>query len=165
MNRSLFRTLNLTALAAVVALTLSTVPAMAAEPQVNDLTSQFRTAGLGDVAGLQVMEVGGIVVIRGRTIDKATADVAGRIATSLGYTRVANLVQVVQPIDDAAIARVAERELTKHRSLDGCNFRVGSKGGVVTVGGTVKYELQKDVAIGLLRTIDGVRSVQSSLVR
>jgi osmotically-inducible protein OsmY len=103
-------------------------------------------------------------VLRGRTTDPSLAERAGVLALSLGYARVANLIRVVAPPDDAAIQRVAERQLAMHRALDGCKFRVDSTAGVVTVGGKVNQELQKDVAIGLLRQIDGVRSVRSDLL-
>ena len=114
---------------------------------------------------MQVSEVGGIVVIRGRTLDRAKAESAGRIAQSLGYARVANLVQITEPADDAAIQRRAERELAIHRSLDGCSFRVESQQGVVRIAGRVHSELQKDVAVQLLRNVDGVREVHSSLTQ
>ena len=69
------------------------------------------------------------------------------------------------PEGQALIARAAERELTVHRALDGCQFRVSSDKGVVRLAGRVRHELQKDVAIALLRTIDGVQSVESTLTK
>lgn len=155
------------AAAAILALTLSALPlqaARAAGPQPVDLTPQFRSAGV-NVEGLQVFELGGIVVMRGRSADRASAEQAGSIAANLGYARVANLIQVVEAPDDAAIQRIAERELTIHRSLDGCTFKVASNNGVVHVAGRVRYDMQKDVAVELLRNIDGVRSVTASLQR
>ncbi|MCU1349281.1 MAG: hypothetical protein JWO56_2311 [Acidobacteria bacterium] len=157
--------LTLAALAAVVALSLGTIrTAGAAEPRSNDLTPQFRSAG-ADVDRLQVSEIGGIVIIRGRTLDKGKAEAAGRVAQSLGYGRVANLIEISEPINDAAIERRAERELSIHRSLDGCAFSVRSQQGVVRIAGRVHSELQKDVAVQLLRRVDGVREVQSSLTQ
>ena len=160
--------MNRTALAAVLVLALGSFDAAQAasapKPGTTDLTAQFRAAG-ADTEELQVSEVGGIVVIRGRTLDKAKAENAGRIAQSLGYARVANLVQTIEPADDAAIQRRAERELAIHRSLDGCSFRVQSRQGVVRIAGRVHSELQKDVAVQLLRNVDGVREVHSSLTQ
>lgn len=156
------------ALAAVLAFALGTFDAAwaasSSAPKTVDLTQQFRAAG-ADAEALQVSEVGGIVVIRGRTLDAAKAEAAGRIAQSLGYTRVANLVQIVEPADDAAIERRAERELAIHRSLDGCSFSVDSQQGIVRLAGRVHSELQKDVAVQLLRNVDGVREVHSSLTQ
>jgi osmotically-inducible protein OsmY len=86
------------------------------------------------------------------------------VAQSLGYTREANLVQITDN-GDVEIAREAERELTVHRSLDGCKFRVTSAQGVVSVAGSVRHELQKDVAVQVLRNIDGVKSVELHLDR
>ncbi len=151
--------------AVVLVIVLSAAAAQAVAPeQPVDLTPLFRGAGLA-IDRLQVYEVGGVVLIRGQATDRAVAEEAGRVAVGLGYTRIANLVRVVPPPDDAAIERLAERELTRHRSLDGCSFRVVADRGVVRVAGTVRNDLQKDYAIELLRSINGVREVHSDLQR
>jgi osmotically-inducible protein OsmY len=131
-------------------------------PKATDLTPQFRAAGFA-IDRLKAFEIGGIVVIRGRTSDAAVAEQAGRFAQKLGFTRVANLVQVVTPPDDAALAREAERELARQRSLDGCTFHVVSEQGVIKVAGLVRNELQKDMAIQVLRSINGVKDVRTDL--
>ena len=138
-----------------------TPAALAASPQTTDLTNTFRGAGAA-IDRLQVVEISGIVIIRGRAADKAEAEAVGLYAQNLGYTRVANLIQI-STHDDANIARRAERELSVHRALDGCQFRVSSARGVVRVAGSVKHELQKDVAAQVLRSINGVRSVEMAL--
>jgi osmotically-inducible protein OsmY len=160
----MFRTIAKAAAVASILIAL-TPAALAATPQaqVNDLTNTFRAAGAG-VDRLQVYELSGIVIIRGRTSDKAQAEQLNRYAQSLGYVRVANLIQTVEHNDDA-ITRAAERELTIHRSLDGCKFRVSSANGIVRLGGTVQHELQKDVALSLVRSVDGVRGVEVNLQR
>jgi osmotically-inducible protein OsmY len=115
----------------------------------------MQQAGL-NVQGLRALEVGGIVVLRGKAVDRATAERAGLLAQGLGYARVANLIQVIEPPDDAAIERTAERKL-------GCTFHVDSQGGVLRVAGRVQHELQKDVAVSALRNIEGVRTLQTNL--
>ena len=151
--------------AAVLAVFLATA-AMTAKPasapQPMDLTPQFRAAGLA-IDRLQVYEIGGVVLIRGRARDRSMVEEAGRFAESLGYSRIANLLQVVSPPNDAAIERFAERELSTHRSLDGCTFHVDSEKGIVRLAGRVRHELQKDYAIELLRNIDGVREIHADL--
>jgi osmotically-inducible protein OsmY len=122
----------------------------------------MQQAGL-NVQGLRALEVGGIVVLRGKAVDRATAERAGLLAQGLGYARVANLIQVIEPPDDAAIERTAERKLAQQRSLDGCTFHVDSQGGVLRVAGRVQHELQKDVAVSALRNIEGVRTLQTNL--
>jgi osmotically-inducible protein OsmY len=155
---------TITKAVAIAAILIAVSPvATAAAPQTNDLTPTFRRAG-AVVDRLQVSEIAGIVIIRGRVADKAQAEALNQYAASLGYTRVANLVQIVKH-EDEAIARAAERELTVHRALDGCQFSVSSDKGVIKLAGRVRHELQKDVAIQLLRTIDGVQSVESTLNR
>jgi osmotically-inducible protein OsmY len=149
---------------AIAVLFLVLSPAvLAAPPATTDLTAQFRSAGAA-VDRLQVSEIAGIVILRGRVADKEQAEALSRFAASLGYARVANLIQIA-PDNDARITRAAERELTIHRSLDGCRFTVTADNGVVSVGGSVRHELQKDVAVQLLRSIDGVKSVQMNLQR
>jgi osmotically-inducible protein OsmY len=160
--------LTRTTLAGAVLVTMMSTAAFAAtpaaQPEARDLTSAFRTAG-SSVERLEVYEIGGIVIIRGRTASKAEAAEAGTIASSMGYNRVANLVQITPPMDDSALRRRAERELTINRGLDGCNFRVEAHEGVIHLAGRVQHELQKDMAVELVRNLDGVRSVQSELTR
>jgi osmotically-inducible protein OsmY len=153
---------------AVVLVVALAIPAAALaatpEPQTNDLSTAFRAANLG-IDELRVVEVGGIVVIRGRAVGKANAEAATLMARTLGYERVANLVQIIEPPDDEAIERRAERALASQRALDGCNFQLDSDNGALRVAGTVKYELQKDMAVHVLRGVDGVRTVQADLHR
>lgn len=143
---------------------LATTTVAADAPRTSDLTQAFRDAG-ATIDRLQVVEVGGIVVIRGRADEKLAAEEVGLLARRLGYVRVANLIQVIEAPDDAVIERAAERELTIHRSLDGCRFSVASKKGILSVNGSVTHELQKDVAIQVLKNIDGVREVKLQLAR
>ena len=150
--------------AAAVAALLLVVPSAKAvdQPQTTDLTQMFRGGGVV-VDDLRVVEIGGIVVIRGRATDKAQAEQAGAFAAANGFRRVANLVQLVESVDDAVIERAAERALSLDRSFDDCKFRIASRGGVVHLGGQVHEELQKDLAVRLIRDIYGVKSVQADL--
>lgn len=147
--------------AAILAALCFAIPMHADTSAVVDLTSQLQ--GEAKIDGLSAIEIGGIVVLRGVTADASVAARAGVLAQNLGYPRVANLIRVIALPDDAVIQRTAERRLSNHRSLDGCKFRVDSSAGNITVAGKVDHELQKDVAIGVLRQIDGVRSVHSDL--
>ena len=147
----------------IAALLVSTIAAAASSvPPANDITAKFIAAG-APVPDLRAIEVGGIVVLRGTAASPVEAENAGKIARDLGYTRVANLVRVIEPADDATIQRMAERELSRHRGLDGSSIRVTSVRGVVNLAGSVSHELQKDMAVTLVRNVDGVRGVTSSL--
>lgn len=150
--------------AAILALLLTAVPASAAHDSAaaNDVTAQFAT-GEFHISGLRAIEVGGIMVLRGTTTEPAELDRVAEYAHSLGYQRVANVVALVDPPDDALIERRAERALASNRSLDGCTFHIDSQDGIVRLGGHVHSELQKDVAADLLRTIDGVKEVRLEL--
>lgn len=153
---------TITKAVAIAAILIAVSPvATAATPQTTDLTNTFRGAG-AVVDRLQVYEISGIVIIRGRAADTAEAEILNQYAQTLGYARVANLIQIVKH-EDELIARKAERELSVHRALDGCQFRVSSTKGVVKVSGSITHELQKDVAMQVLRSIDGVRSVEVTL--
>lgn len=151
------------AIAVAVMLTIAAAASAAPAPQPTDLTEKFRAAGAA-VERLEVYELAGIVLIRGRAADPEAAAELGRFAQTLGYHRVANLIQIIEH-RDAEIARAAEVELSVHRALDGCQFRVRSENGVVHVAGRVRHELQKDVAGQVLRSLDGVRGVQLDLER
>jgi osmotically-inducible protein OsmY len=135
------------------------LPLRADSAKVNDITPLLIKAG-AQVADLRALEVGGIVVLRGRADAPAAATQAATLTRGLGYKRVANLIQIVVPADDIAIERLAERQLGMSRSLDGCQIHVDSDNGVVHLDGTVQSELQKDVAIQIVRSIYGVKSVQ-----
>jgi len=147
-------------LSTALALALSSPLFAESAPQAKDMTPAFASSGVS-IQGLRVTEVGGIIVIRGKAADATQAAAAATFAQSLGYSRIANLVQVAPPADDQMIARRAEREIAIHRGLDGSHLRIGSRDGIVTLGGTVASEVQKDAAIALVRNIDGVRGVRT----
>ncbi len=146
--------------AALVAWMSISGPLRAAATAVVNLTGNL--TAFQTVEELKWRECGGIRVLRGRTTDPGAAQQAYLLVQKLGYARIANLIRVVEPPNDAAIARTAERRLAMHRALDGCSFRVDSQQGIVTVDGKVQSELQKDVALGVLRNIDGVRGVKTN---
>lgn len=155
---------TITKAAAILVILIAITPiASAASPQEVDLTNTFRAAG-ATVDRLQVYEIAGVVLIRGRVAHKIQAEEVSRIAQSLGYTRVANLIQVNEN-RDVEITRRAEIELAVNRSLDGCKFSVTSDQGRVKVAGLVKHELQKDVAAQVLRNVDGIKSIEFALNR
>lgn len=156
--------------AAIFAALLSlSIPVFAVEkaapaPDASDLTARFADGGF-QISGFKAIEVGGIVVLRGKTTDPAEVARVAQYAKNLGYERVANVVGLIDPPDDAAIERSAERALASHRTLDGCTFHIDSQQGVVRLAGRVQYELQKDIAADLVRGIDGVRDVKLDLQR
>jgi len=156
------RTTTIRSAVIAAALFVSLSFAQAATPQANDITANITNAAELNVANLAAVEVGGIVVLRGnaRTADEAAR--AGQAVRDLGYTRVANLIRVIVPADDAAIQRLAERELSRHRGLDGSKIRIKSEQGIVNLTGMVSQELQKDMAVTLVRNVDGVRGVTSN---
>ena len=161
----MFRTTKILGAVILAALLFPVAQAEAATaPPANDITANFLSAGL-NVSDLRAIEIGGIVVLRGNAANTDDAARAAQVARDLGYTRVANLVRVLEPADDAAIQRLAERELSRHRGLDGSNISVKSLRGIVNLAGRVNMELQKDMAVTLVRNIDGVRGVTSTLQR
>ena len=149
--------------ALLVSLAVSLFPLAArAQSEPIDLTATFRSAGV-DITDLRVYQINGIVLIRGSSADRDKAENAGTVAKNLGYHRVANLIGLAERTKDVEIVRFAERSLVGQRRLDGCKFYIDSLNGIVRIGGSVYQELQKDVAVELLRKIDGVKEVHSTL--
>lgn len=127
-----------------------------------NLTAAFVDGGV-TIDRLLVYQIDGIVLIRGRTGDPLLAAAAGRFAARAGYRRVANLIEVVPEIADAALVRGARRELEMTRQLQGCHFQIESAGGIVRLRGEVTREVQKEIAVHLVGKIDGVKAVHSEL--
>src|ERR1051326_3546523 len=118
------RMTNKLSAAIFVALLTLTLPAMArdTQPPATDITARFADGGF-NINGFKALEVGGIVVLRGKTFDPAEAARVADYARNLGYERVANVVTIASQPDDEAIERSAERALASHRTLDGCTFQ------------------------------------------
>ncbi len=133
--------------------------AVRAQVDAVDLTSVFVAGGI-QIDRLKVFKISDIVLIRGRTSDVAMAAEAGRFAKCLGYQRVANLIEIVPGLDDGAIERLAAHELEVQQGLEGSRFQVCSIKGVVEIRGQVRREIQKDLAVDVIRKIDGVKSVR-----
>ncbi len=133
-----------------------------AQSEAINLTVLFRAGGI-DVENLVVYRVSDIVLIRGRTSDIVMAAQAGRFAKSLGYERVANLIEIVPGLADSAIERHGARELDMASELEGCDFQIRSIAGVVSLTGHVRQDIQGDRAVAILRRIDGVKSVHTEL--
>jgi osmotically-inducible protein OsmY len=115
------------------------------------------------VTNLVVRNVGGIVILRGEG-QAADGQRAVEAVRSLGFTRVANLIQN-PTFDDESIRRDAERKLAMTRSLDGCMLRVSCLRGVIRVQGTMQSESQEDVARRVLKNISGAQGVQIELAK
>jgi osmotically-inducible protein OsmY len=139
--------------------------AAAAQTNVIDLTDAFIKSG-AVIDQLKVSQISDVVLIIGRTNDVAKAQAASRIATTLGYTRVANLIVVRDDIaDDAAIVYTSQRRLELEPSLTGCRFRVASILGVIQLTGAVIKDEQEALAVHILSKIDGVKEIHPNLAR
>ena len=135
------------------------------QTNVIDLTAAFIKNGVV-IDGLAVSQISDIVVIRGTTNDRTKAEAASRVATTLGYHRVANLIVVVDDATaDAAIVNMGQRRLELEPALEGCKFRVDSTRGVVRLTGLVHRDLQGELAIRILSRIDGVKAIHPDLAR
>ena len=164
MNHPSAPSLRVTLLSLVVATIVFPLAAFA-QPEAIDLTATFLESG-AVIEDLAAVQVGGIVVIRGKTSDRTRAVEASRIARTLGYQRVANLIAVVDDATaDAAIENVGQRRLELERALGGCRFRVDSKRGVIRLTGRVHRGAQGDLAVAILSRIDGVKAIHPDLGR
>lgn len=128
-----------------------------------DAMKAITAAGV-PIANLSVRSSGGIYILRGHG-DPAAAERAISVLKGLGVTRVANLVTAGPMWNDEKIRRDAERELAARPALAGTRLSVTCDKGVVTVSGTVQYELQKDLARATLASVRGVRAIKIDLAR
>jgi osmotically-inducible protein OsmY len=134
-----------------------------AQTDAVDITAAFIRNGVV-IEDLKVVQISDVVLIRGKTNDKKKAIAASRIATTLGYQRVANLIVIRDDAtDDAAIEYTGGRQLELERELAGCRFRVVSTLGVIRLTGSVHSEPQSDLAVAILTRIDGVKAVHPEL--
>jgi osmotically-inducible protein OsmY len=145
-------------------LTIAAFVPLAAYAQVDavDLTALFVDGGV-KIDRLLVYQIGGIVLIRGRTGDPLMAAKAMRFAARTGYTRVANMIEIVPALADKALVSGARHELEMTPQLDGCHFRIESVGGIVMLRGQVTRETQKELAMYVIAKIDGVKELHSEL--
>ena len=151
----------------LLGLVVATLMPFAAFAQTDavDVTAAFIRSGTV-IEDLEVVQISDIVLIRGKTNDKKKAVAASRIATALGYLRVANLIVIRDDAtDDAAIEYTGRRQLELERALEGCRFRVDSSLGVIRLTGSVHNDLQSDLALAILTRIDGVKAVHPDLSR
>jgi len=127
-----------------------------------DLTAVFIDGGVR-IDRLLVYQIGGVVLLRGRTGSPLMAAAAGRFAARAGYRRVANLIEIVPGLTDEALAASARHELDMTRELEGCRFQIELAEGIVRLRGRVVREAQGDYAVYLIAKIDGVKQVHSEL--
>jgi len=156
----LFRTI-------LLSLCTATIIPLAAFAQADavDITAAFIRGGVV-IEDLRAVQISDIVLIRGKTNDRGKAEAASRIAASLGYQRVANLIVIRDDAnDDAAIVYTGQRRLELERDLQGCRFRVDSNRGVIRLTGRVHSDVQSDLAIAILSRIDGVKAIHPELSR
>jgi osmotically-inducible protein OsmY len=145
-----------------VAALLALAAPLAAQTDLHPLAQAIAGAG-SEVRSLKVIETEGIVIVRGQVTSIAAFEMAEAVVRGAGYARVANLIRLTPLTDDTAIERQVERELALSRSLEGCSFRLESSDGVLRLAGTVRYEMQKDVAERIARRVAGVRNVVVTL--
>lgn len=153
--------------AMLLSLAVATMVPLSAFAQANavDITAAFITGG-AVIEDLKVVEISDIVLIRGKTNKRSSAEAASHIATTLGYRRVANLITIRDDAtDDAAIEYTGQRRLELERALAGCRFRVASNLGVIRLTGSVHGDLQGDLAVAILSRIDGVKAIHPDLSR
>jgi osmotically-inducible protein OsmY len=152
-----------TVLAIALALAILCLSSGSAQNNAVNLTSKFLKGGIR-IDHLLVYSLSGIVVLRGSTSNRERSLQAYRYARKLGYKRIANLIQITPPPDDAAIIRSAERQLDMERALGGCRFHIDCKLGVVHLTGRIQRDMQRDIAIRTVARIDGVREVHAAVV-
>jgi len=151
-------------LAVLVVCSLAIALPVRAQTETVNLTSKFMQRGV-KIDHLLVYKIGGVVVMRGTAPNKAGVEQAASMAKKMGYRRVANLIQIAPPIDDAWITRSAERQLAMQRGLEGCTFHIESRQGIVRLRGRIHQDMQRDMALQTIRRIEGVKEVREELTK
>jgi osmotically-inducible protein OsmY len=146
----------------VLAVVLLAPLAAYGQVEATDLTAVFVAGGV-TIDRLLVYQIGGVVLLRGRTGNPLMAAAAQRFAARAGYQRVANLIEIVPGLTDEALVQSAGRELDMTRELEGCRFQIEAAGGIIRLLGHVVREAQGDYAVYLIAKIDGVKQVHSEL--
>lgn len=145
---------------ALLSMLLVALPASAADPAT--LRHALENEGVY-IHQPSIVEVDGIVIVKGRVADRSSVEKASAVLNRLGLKRVANLLQVSRVPNDEEIRRSVERRLLSSRSLEGCRFNVTTNRGVVRLEGTVREPLQREVASQIVGEIDGVRQIVNDL--
>jgi len=88
---------------------------------------------------------------------------AGEAADEAGRTTGQAADQAVGATGDAAITAKVKSKFLADTSVAGLKIDVDTKNGVVTLSGTVKSAAERDLAVGIARGTDGVKSVVDKL--
>jgi len=70
---------------------------------------------------------------------------------------------VGETIDDSTITAQVKTSLLNDKDVGGLRIDVDTFKGIVTLSGAVKTAAERDKAVALARTIDGVKDVKSTL--
>lgn len=135
----------------------------------------------------EVDVVGGVVTLRGEALNAAQKDLTSEYAKDVqGVKDVTNemtiaaapdasapsttttttettLNSVADLIDDGSITAQIKMSLLLHRSTSAMKTKVGTKDGVVTIGGEAKNSAEIDLVTKLVNDIRGVKSVINNM--
>jgi len=129
---------------------------------------------------IKVTSENGVVTLTGSAQSAAAKELAGRLAgntegvrevhnqlsVSADETSAAKAQNVVTDagaaISDAWITSKVKSSLLYNRNIDGLNISVATKGGQVTLAGSVQSEAEKQLAIETARNVRGVRAVDAA---
>jgi osmotically-inducible protein OsmY len=120
----------------------------------------------------------GVVTLSGAVENDVEKDLAGEIAKGVdGVRKVENNLKTeamarkepsrlggyMDTVNDATITAKVKSNLLWNRNTDGLDIGVNTKNGVVTLTGTVKSGIQRDLAVHMARNTSGVRQVVDNL--
>ena len=149
--------------------------ALAAEPALGGCTLRrrhrggFRTTRIPEIAvgRIDVLIARGVVTLSGAVPSIAQKRMAGVLAGWVpGPVDVVNDLSVRPPEEDSdqALAEFLRLVLEKHQRLDAAKIRVGARGGVVTLEGTVRNQAESVTAARDAWYVLGIRDVINRLV-
>ncbi len=117
-----------------------------------------------EIVGLRIYQHHQIVIVRGMVDRAEDARAIRQTLHRSGITRVANLIEVAPRVDDDQLRRKVERALFLSSSLEGTDLRLSVHDGRIHLSGVVRNENQTRAAIALIRSVEGVIGVDSTVV-
>lgn len=136
------------------------LPAMGATPD------QIEEALAGSpliIDELEVVEVEGITIVRGRVAEQSVTAAALAFVRARSERPVISAMEIVEKVDDATIERRVERALHLNENLEDASISVAAVNGVIELTGTVENELQILAAEDTAGTVREVLSIRNLL--
>lgn len=124
-------------------------------------------AALAAAGSAQALDKSGLIFIAADNTPAAPVNSApgmpGRPDPDRGASADMSADKAKQAVEDGAITTRIKTRLLTTKDLKSTGIRVKTKNGTVEVGGTVPSQQQRDLALDMIRSVEGVTSVNDNL--